>query len=91
MIYTIEFTSKAQKELGKLPKQILAKVLDKIAELSNDPRPTGHKKLTNFHIPNASDKLYRIRIGDYRVIYEIEDEVVTVTIVKVAHRKKVYE
>lgn len=90
-MYIIEFTNKAEKDLGKLPKQTIAKVLDKIAKLSDEPRPSGHKKLNNFHVPNAPDDLYRIRIGDYRVIYSIEDEIITITVVKVAHRKEVYE
>lgn len=91
LIYNIQFTARAEKELRKLPRQIVSKILDKIGHLSTEPRPSGHKKLTNFHIPNAPDELYRIRIGDYRVIYSIEDDILTITIVKIAHRKDVYE
>jgi mRNA interferase RelE/StbE len=90
-MYTVEFTSRAEKDLGKLPKQIIAKILEKVDKLSDDPRPSGYKKLTDFHVSNAPDELYRIRIGNYRVIYSIEDEIITITIVKVAHRKEVYE
>ena len=90
-MYIIEFTNKAEKDLGKLPKQTILRILDKIAKLSDDPRPSGHKKLTDFHVSNAPDHLYRIRIGDYRVIYSIEDEIIKITVVKVAHWKEVYE
>ena len=90
-MYIIEFTNKAEKDLGKLPKQTILRILDKIAKLSDDPRPSGHKKLTDFHVSNSPDDLYRIRIGDYRVIYSIEDEIIKITVVKVAHWKEVYE
>jgi mRNA interferase RelE/StbE len=90
-MYTIEFTNKAEKDLGKLPKQAIARILEKVDKLAEEPRPSGYKKLTDFHVSNAPDELYRIRIGDYRVIYSIEDEIITITVVKVAHRKEVYE
>lgn len=90
-MYIIEFTNKAEKDLGKLPKQTIARILEKIDKLADDPRPSGYKKLTDFHVSNAPDDLYRIRIGDYRVIYSIEEEIITITVVKVAHRKEVYE
>ena len=91
LIYNIDFSVKAEKELKKLPRQIASKIADKISHLAIEPRPQGHKKLTNFHIPNAPGELYRIRIGDYRVVYSIEDNVLTIVVVKVAHRKDVYE
>ena len=90
-MYTIEFTNKAEKDLGKLPKQTIARILEKIDKLAIDPRPSGYKKLNDFHVSNAPNELYRIRIGDYRVIYAIEEEIITITVVKVAHRKEVYE
>jgi mRNA interferase RelE/StbE len=90
-VYKIEFTAKAEKELNKLSRQVVMKILDKIELLSAEPKPHGHKKLTNFHLPNAPADLYRIRIGDYRVVYAIENEILTISIVKVAHRKEVYE
>ena len=65
--------------------------MERITELVTDPRPYGSKKMTNFHVANAPDELYRIRIGDYRVVYAINDEVLTIAVVKIAHRKNVYE
>jgi mRNA interferase RelE/StbE len=90
-VFKIEFTSKAEKELSKLPKQVISKILDKITALAVDPKPPGYKKLTNFHIANAPDDLYRIRIGDYRAIYTIDGNVLIITVVKIAHRSEVYE
>ena len=90
-MYIIEFTNKAEKDLSKLPKQTISRILEKIDKLVDDPRPSGYKKLTDFHVSNAPDDLYRIRIGDYRVIYAIEEEIITITVVKVAHRKEIYE
>jgi mRNA interferase RelE/StbE len=90
-VFNIELTAKAEKELKKLPRQIAFKITDKISRLAIEPRPQGHKKLTNFHVPNAPDELYRIRIGDYRVVYSIEDDRLVIVVVKVAHRKEVYE
>lgn len=90
-MYIVEFTNKAEKDLCKLPKQTISRILEKIDKLADEPRPSGYKKLTDFHVSNAPDDLYRIRIGDYRVIYAIEEEIITITVVKVAHRKEVYE
>ncbi len=57
-----------------------------------EPRPHGAKKLTDYQsVRTKSKTCYRIRSGDYRVIYTIEDEVVTITVIKVAHRNKVYK
>jgi mRNA interferase RelE/StbE len=82
----------AKKELKKLPKNVSARILEKIILLSSEPRPNGSKKLKSFDLPNNPYKnLYRIRIGDYRAIYAIEDQVLVVVVVKIANRKEVYE
>lgn len=68
------------------------RIFAKIDLLAGEPKPNGYKKLKSFDIPGAEyDEYYRIRIGDYRVIYTVEDEQVTIFILKVAHRKNVYE
>ena len=82
--YKIEIKKSATKEIARLPKNILKRVLNKIQSLSNDPRPNGCKKLT-------ADEKYRVRVGDYRILYSIEDEKLVVYVVKVGHRKKVYD
>jgi len=81
--YRIEVKQSAAKELGKIPKKELTRILDKISSLSDAPRPEGSIKLTG-------QEKYRLRIGKYRVLYSIEDDILTVYVVKVAHRKDVY-
>lgn len=81
--YKIEVKRSAEKELKKIPKKELIKIIDQIGSLANNPRPAGSKKLTN-------QEKYRIRIGNYRVLYYIEDEILTIFIIKVGHRKEIY-
>lgn len=82
--YKIEIKKSAQKELKSLPSKELKKVIEKISSLAINPRPTGCKKL-------SGDEKYRIRVGNYRVLYSIEEDILTIFIVKVGHRKDVYE
>ena len=72
------------KDFKSIPKKNQKKILLKIESLAKDPRPSSSTKL-------SGDEKYRIRQGDYRILYEIEDAVLIVTIVKVAHRKNVYK
>jgi len=81
--YSIEIKKSASKEIAKLPKAILSRVLEKIRLLENEPRPTGCKKL-------SADEKYRIRVGNYRILYEIVNDKLIVYVVKVSHRKDVY-
>ena len=83
MRYRLIIAPSAQREIKKLPFEIGERVAARIGALRDDPRPPGYKKLKD------SDK-YRIRMSDYRVIYMIQDDIVTVTITRVAHRKDVY-
>ena len=82
--YTVVITRYAFKKLQKLPLNVRLELNDRILELENDPRPNGYKKLTNR--PG-----YRIRFGDYRILYLIEDNILTVTVVDTGHRKDIYE
>ena len=82
--YQIEWKSSAYKELQKLPRPIIEKVVAAVADLSNEPYPQGVKKLV------GSERSYRIRIGDYRVVYEVIENKLIVEIVRVRHRKDVY-
>lgn len=92
MSFQIVFKKSAQKELAKLPSQIGRRIQIAIDGLSQDPRPHGYVQLTEFELPSQDPKsLYRIRVGDYRIIYTIEEEVITVTIVKINHRSKIYK
>ena len=84
MIYRIELTKAAVRDLTALPKPLLKRLDACILGLAIDPLPPGVKKLTN------SDGLYRVRVSDYRIIYRIEQEVLTILVVKIGHRREVY-
>lgn len=75
----------AAKEIELLPSKILKPVIKAISELSSDPRPKGCKKLKG----QTSD-FYRIRVGNYRVVYAIDDTIKIIDVKKVGHRKDVY-
>jgi len=81
--YTVLILRRAQKELARLPGGAYENVRDAIRALGQNPRPPGCLKLT------GRDG-WRIRVGDYRVIYEIDDEQKTVTILHIGHRRDVY-
>lgn len=83
MRYTIFIERYAQKQIMKLDKQAIPVIKAAIAGLADNPQPHGYKKL-------KGEDAYRIRIGDYRVIYEIDDEKIIVTVVSAGHRKSVY-
>ena len=83
MIYRVTILRRAQKELGALAGEAYTRVRDAIVALAEDPRPPGCLKLT------GRDG-WRIRIGDYRVVYEIDDSGRTVTVLHVGHRRDVY-
>ena len=82
--YTVLILPSAQKQLSKLPNAIATRIEDKLLELEQDPRPPGCKKL-------RGRDAWRIRIGDYRVIYEINDGRLIVTVITIGHRREVYE
>lgn len=85
MTYKIEFRPAAHRDLKALPKEILLRVSEKISALAENPRPLGVEKLSG-----SEDDFYRIRIGDYRVLYTIQDKVLLIIIIKVRHRREVY-
>jgi len=84
MKYTVFVERYAQKQILKLDKQIIPIIKSAIAGLAENPRPYGYKKL-------KGEEAYRIRVGDYRVIYEINDTIVIITVVSVGHRKNIYK
>ncbi|NJN61609.1 MAG: type II toxin-antitoxin system RelE/ParE family toxin [Coleofasciculaceae cyanobacterium RL_1_1] len=84
MTYRIEFAKRAAKQFSALPKPERQRIATKIDALSADPRPLGVKQLT------ASDGLYRLRIGTYRVIYTIQAEQLLILVLKIGHRREVY-
>ena len=84
MTYLVEFTSAAARAVRKLPIPVRGRVLDAAESLAADPRPRGACKLVGEEIS------WRIRVGDYRVIYEVEDARLGVTVIRAAHRREVY-
>jgi mRNA interferase RelE/StbE len=83
MSYRVSITRKAQKELANLQIEDYESVKNNIKDLTNLPRPQGCKKLT------GRDG-WRIRVGDYRVIYEIDDKEKIVTVLHIGHRREIY-
>lgn len=81
--YKIVFKRSVAKDLRAIPNQDIRQILARIDRLAEDPRPPGAERLT-------SDDKYRIRQGRYRILYTIADEIVTVTVVRVGHRRDVY-
>jgi mRNA interferase RelE/StbE len=81
--YELRFKNSVIKDLRALPRSDVAKVLERIDALRDDPRPPGSEKL-------SAQERYRVRQGSYRILYEIEDQQVVVTVVKVGHRREVY-
>jgi len=84
-MYGIQITSAARKQFDKLDKRIQSRLQPKIDALAIEPRPHGVKKL------EGKDDLYRIRVGDFRIVYTIEDDKLIVLVVKIADRKQVYK
>lgn len=83
MKYTVEITSSAQRQFKKLPEAIQNNLIPKILALEANPRPLGVKKLQVF-------EYYRIRMGDYRVIYSINDKIHLIKVLDLGHRKDIY-
>lgn len=82
--YNIEWKSSAAKELKKLPKPIIARIVQAVEALASEPRPDGVRKLTD------TENTYRIRVGEYRIVYNIFDRRLVITIIRVRDRKDAY-
>jgi mRNA interferase RelE/StbE len=85
-VYKIIISKLASKEILKLPKSVAIVVFDNIKTLSMNPKPKGYKKLKGI-----KEDIFRIRIGDYRVLYTIEEKIKIVDIRTVKHRKDAYK
>ena len=81
--YKVHFKASVEKDFITIPKQDLRKILRRIEMLSEDPRPSGCEKLTG-------QERYRLRQGRYRIVYSIQEDELTIWVVKVGHRKNVY-
>jgi mRNA interferase RelE/StbE len=85
MPYEIIITRDAKKEFRKLPNDVQENIFDHISNLKVEPRPSGCKKL------KGEIDYWRIRVGKYRVIYSIEDNILRIEVIKIGHRKDVYK
>jgi mRNA interferase RelE/StbE len=83
MSYSLEILRSAQKALGKISPPHRQRIIAAIRDLADNPRPVGYIKL-------SGREAYRIRIGDYRVIYEIEESRLEVLVVALGHRRNIY-
>ena len=81
--YKVFFKKSIEKDFGLFPKKDLKKIINRIGGLAEDPRPPGCEKLTG-------DDRYRLRQGSYRIVYSIQDNELTVWVVKVGRRKDIY-
>jgi len=84
MTYSVEIAPAAKRQIKKLSKDIQQLVIERLEQLAEIPRPPGVLKM------EGEESLYRIRVGDYRIIYEIQDRVLLIVVVKVGHRSSVY-
>ncbi len=83
--YAIDVKPSARRELDSLADSLIARMVPKIESLAANPRPSGCRKLRGYK------DLWRIRVGDYRIVFIIDDDRKVVTITRIAHRKDVYE
>lgn len=83
--YRIELRTSAARSLSRLPKQTQQRIAVAIDALAQEPRPNGCKKL------KGHAETWRVRVGDYRVLYTVQDDVLCVEVIRIAQRKDVYE
>ena len=83
--YKVQIKRTAQKQIDKLPLSVARRVVSKIGDLSDKPRPPGSRKIV------GSENTWRIRVGNYRMLYTIEDDILLVEVIRVRHRKDSYD
>ncbi|MEW6141243.1 MAG: type II toxin-antitoxin system RelE/ParE family toxin [Thermodesulfobacteriota bacterium] len=84
MAYRVLFVSRAERAFKRLSADVQDRIISEINSLAEEPRPAGAVKLT------GSENLYRVRVGDYRVIYAVEDDFLLVLVVEIGHRREIY-
>ena len=84
MAYRLEVKRSATKDLRRLPKDVQERSIEAVDALVDEPRPPGCVKMV------GHDALYRIRIGDWRIIYDVDDTEALITILAIRHRREVY-
>jgi mRNA interferase RelE/StbE len=83
-VYRVTIAASAKRELVSLSADAIERILPKLRALADDPRPAGCKKL------HSARNLWRVRIGDYRVVYSVNDKDKTVDVTRIAHRREAY-
>lgn len=83
--YTVYVAPAADRSLQKLPDAVQRRIVSAIEALADDPRPLGAKKLAG-----QAENLWRIRVGDYRIVYQIQDERLVVLVLRIGHRGGIY-
>ena len=84
MPYSVQLAPVAKRQLRKLDRSIQERVVRRLEKLEKDPRPPGVEKL------EGDESTYRIRMGEYRIVYEIQEKVLVVLVLKVGHRREIY-
>lgn len=84
MPYSVHFKPSAADAIRKIPKAQQRRVIAKAGALAETPRPPGCRKLV------GGDELYRVRVGDYRIVYAVKDQDLLILVVRVGHRREVY-
>ena len=82
LFYEVRIAASADKELAGLPRMLRERIIEKFDEISKDPRGTDSKK--------PDDAIYRVRVGDYRIVYHVNDAEDTVLVTRIRHRREVY-
>ncbi len=85
MPYDIKVSPGAARQLKKIDGRVLSQIAAKIDSLALNPRPHGSEKLTGY------DDLFRVRVGDYRIVYGVEDRLVLIVVLKIGNRAEVYQ
>lgn len=85
-LYRVEFLPSAWRELGALPRALQLQLADAVDRLAQEPRPDGAALLSG----TASERIWRLRVGSRRILYQVEDEVLLVLVVRIADRREVY-
>ncbi|MFP4013943.1 MAG: type II toxin-antitoxin system RelE family toxin [Chitinispirillaceae bacterium] len=83
-IYRIEWKTSAIKDLKQIDRVVIPKIVKAVESLASDPFPSGFKKI------QGAGKAYRTRVGKYRIVYQVEDDLLCILVVRVGHRKDVY-
>ena len=82
--YSIDYKPSVEKDLRRLPKQLVSRVFERIEGLQSEPFPRQAIKLS------GTERLYRIRVGDYRIVYEVDTQAKRITVFHVRHRREAY-